>query len=386
VPDYIKTVQCYPIDAPAGEPIITLGSGQQLLFSFDDLSKDVSNYSYRIIHCTPDMKPSNLSHVKYISGFNSLQMDDYAFSFNTHTEYTHYQLFIPNENMQLKLSGNYMLEIFKDEEPDSVIIAQPFSVVENKVNISAQFKTPTDPQLIETSRELSFVVSYDNLFIQNPMKEVVVYVTQNQDPNTRREFSPTFSRPHQLIYGNGVNNIFDGLAPFRNFKDYSLVYFTQYVRNIIQDGEGNYHVVLQPGRPYKSYVPLPNLSGGYEIKAENIKNSATEAEYMTVHFAVHSQELPDAEVYVYGKFSGWQLLPSLKMTYDPVNLAYVGDFMLKQGDYDYMFAVHDRDKQIDLTTLQGNFYQNRNTYNIRCYLYDSRMGYYRFVGYSSVIG
>ncbi len=35
----IKTVQCYPVGKPFAEPVIELGSGQQLIFSFDDLSQ-----------------------------------------------------------------------------------------------------------------------------------------------------------------------------------------------------------------------------------------------------------------------------------------------------------------------------------------------------------
>lgn len=387
-PDYIKTVLCYPVDDYYAEPIIELGGRTQICFEFDDLSPEVNNYSYRIIHCDPDGNASNISSFHYVEGFNSQQITDYEFSFDTQIPYTHYTLLLPNEDMKIKLSGNYRIEVFKDENPDSIIISQPFAMIENKVSISSRLKNPSNTQYLNTSQEFGFTVHYDNVVINNPMRDVKCYVVQNQDPNSRRDFSPTFVRPNQLVYGDGINNIFNGLAPFRNFQSYSFVYFTQYVRQILKDPEGRYNIVLQPGKVYPSYVPQPGQNGGFVVKAENVAKPKLEADYAMVHFAVYApQKIADADVYIYGKFSGWQFHPDLKMEYDTINRAYVGQTMLKQGDYDYMYAVLPVGEETpDLVSLQGNFYQHRNIYTIRCYLFDYQLGYYRLVGYKSVVG
>lgn len=385
-PSYIKTVQCFPVGAPFAEPVIVLGSNQQLFFAFDDLSPDINDYSYQIVHCDPDWNPSNLSSFRYMNGFVSNPINDYNTSFNTQVAYTHFTLTFPNADASVKLSGNYLLQVYNEDNPDSILISQRFSVVENQVFIQAAVTTSTLPQYLNTSQQLDFTVNYNNLPVYNPVRDLKVYVTQNQDPHSRRDFTPAFVRQNQLVYGNGLNNVFNGLAPFRNFECASLVYYTQYVRDILKGPGGLWNVILQPASVYSGYVPLPDRAGNFIVEAENVNNPALEADYVIVHFAVYyPQEMPQADVYIYGKFSEWQLLPEQKMTYDAKNKAYIGEAELKQGYYDYMYAVVPRGaEKPDLVSLQGNFYQTHNEYNIRCYMYDYNLGAYRFVGYKTV--
>ena len=382
----IKTVQCYPAGRPFAEPIIELGSGQQLFFAFDDLSSEQNSYTYKIVHCDPDWKPSGLSPFNYLSGFFSNPLENYEYSYNTQVEYTHFSLLIPNSETGIKISGNYLLQIFNDDNPDSVVIAQRFSVLENKVAISAAVVNATNPALLNTSQQLNFSVTYGSLSIYNPVKDVRVYVTRNQDPNSRRDFTPAFVRQNQLVYGDGTNNVFDGLSPYRNFQCSSFVFYTQYVKDVLKGPDGIYHFILQPGSVPQRYVALPDRDGNYLIEAENVQNPNLEADYVVAHFAIlYPRPIPDAEVYVYGKFAGWQLLPALKMTYDDKNKAYVGQAEVKQGYYDYMYAVvPGADGKVDLAILQNSFYQTPNQYQIRFYVYDYNLMCFRFVGYQEV--
>lgn len=379
----IKTVQCYPAGKPFEEPVIILGSGQQLLFSFDDLGSESNTYTYKITHCDINWNSSNLSPFTYLNGFFSNPLENYSYSFNTQVSYMHYTLTLPNSNVSMKLSGNYLLEVFNDNNNDSAVISQRLSVLAPKTTIQAVVTSPSNPQYLTTSQQLNFTVNYGSLPVYNPMRDMKVYVTQNQDPNSRRDFSPTFVRDNSLVYGDGINNIFNGLAPFRNFQCSSLVYYTQYVKDVLRSPSGQYNFVLQPSSVYKSYVPQPNLNGNYVIQAENVNDPVLEADYIVAHFAVYYPDsIPDSDVYVYGKFSDWQLLPFQKMTYDERNKAYVGEAELKQGNYDYMYAVVPAGTTVpDLTRLQGNFYQTRDDYYIRCYLYNYNLNYYEFVGY-----
>lgn len=382
----IKTVQCYPVGKPFAEPVIELGSGQQLILSFDDLSQEQNSYTYKIVHCDPDWNPSGLSPFNYLSGFFSNPLEDYEYSYNTQVEYTHFSLLIPNDEIGIKISGNYILQVFNDNYPDSVVIAQRFSVLENQVAISAAIVNATNPSLLYTSQQLNFSVTYGNLPVYNPVKDVRVYVTQNQDPNSRRDFEPAFVRQNQLVYGDGTNNVFDGLSPFRNFQCSSFVYYTQYVKDVLKGPDGLYNFILQPGVVPQRYVPLSDKDGNYYIEAENVQNRSLEADYVVAHFAIlYPQPIPGAEVFIYGKFADWQFSPVLKMTYDSKNKAYVGEAELKQGYYDYMYAVvPEANKKIDLVTLQNNFYQTPNQYQIRFYFYDSNLMCFRFVGYQEV--
>lgn len=382
----IKTVQCYPLGRPFDEPVIELGTGQQLFFCFDDLGSENNSYTYKILHCDPDWNNSNLNPFNYLSGFFSNPLDNYEYSFNTIVPYTHYTLTFPNEQTGIKISGNYLLQVFNDANPDSAVISQRFAVVESRVNITAAVVNSSDLQSLYTSQQLNFSVNYNNLSIYNPIRDVRVYVTQNQDPNTRRDFKPTFVRPAQLVYGDGQNNIFNGLSPFRNFQCSSTVYYTQYVKDVLKGPDGRYNFILQPGTVPQRYVPLPDRDGNYCIEAENVQNSSLEADYIIAHFAIlYDEPIPGADVYVYGKFSEWQLTPAHKMSYDLKNKAYVGQAELKQGYYDYMYAVVPAaNLGPDLVTLQNNFYQTPNEYNIRFYVYDYNQMCFRLYGYKKI--
>lgn len=382
----IRTVQCHPVGDPEAEPVIELSGNQQLVFSFDDLSPEVNSYSYRIIHCDPDWNSSNLSPFAYLDGFLVNPMDRYAYSFNTSVPYTRFTLLLPNEETRMKISGNYLLQVYNDAFPDRAVLSQRFSVLERQVSVTAEVVNAADPRFLYTSQQLNFTVNYARLPIYHPQRDTRVYVTENQDPNSRRNFTPVFVRQDRLVYGNGLDNRFDGLSPFRCFQCSSLVYYTEYVKEIVKGPDGRHHVILQPGTVPQRYLPSSDRNGNFFVEAENVQHADLEADYIAAHFAVRCPEpVPDADVYVYGKFSGWQLLPEWKMAYDARNKAYVGEGMLKQGYYDYMYAVvpHGTESP-DLVRLQNNFYQTPNDYQIRFYLYDYHLMCFRLVGYQTV--
>ena len=63
----------------------------------------------------------------------------------------------------------------------------------------------------------------------------------------------------------------------------------------------------------------------------------------------------------------------------------LGQAELKQGYYDYMFAVvPSKEKKPDLVTMQNNFYQTPDEYNIRFYMYDYNVMCFRLLGYQTV--
>ena len=94
--------------------VITLGSDDELLFSFDELSHTYKRFTYHITHCNSDWNPSDLHAIDYIDGFNDRPIDDWENSVNTTQLYTHYEFSLPNDDVRLKVSGNYKVEIFYD--------------------------------------------------------------------------------------------------------------------------------------------------------------------------------------------------------------------------------------------------------------------------------
>ena len=77
-----------------------------LEISFDEMSHDVHQYSYRVLHCQRDWTESDISSYEYVDGFTTADIVDYEHSMNTQQAYTHYTFTFPNEDLQLKASGN----------------------------------------------------------------------------------------------------------------------------------------------------------------------------------------------------------------------------------------------------------------------------------------
>ena len=98
---HIQTVQVIANDNYLAPPIITLGRGENIEISFDELSHEYHRYQYVISHCNIDWTPSDLSELDYLDGFNNNPIDDYETSINTTMPYTHYKFRLPNNQVRM---------------------------------------------------------------------------------------------------------------------------------------------------------------------------------------------------------------------------------------------------------------------------------------------
>lgn len=46
--------------------------------------------------------------------------------------YVHYRITLPNADVQFKVSGNYVLVVYPENEPENILLQVCFSVYENK--------------------------------------------------------------------------------------------------------------------------------------------------------------------------------------------------------------------------------------------------------------
>ena len=124
-------------------PVVQLGGDDVISFSFDEMSHRYHRYTYRIVHCNSDWTPSDLLEIDYLEGFNDVVIDNCESSVNTTQLYTHYEFAIPNEEVTLKVSGNYRVEVYDDElDSEEPVLLFEFSVgspnvIPNKVDTEA---------------------------------------------------------------------------------------------------------------------------------------------------------------------------------------------------------------------------------------------------------
>jgi hypothetical protein len=130
-PEHIKSIQFYGTENTENFPLVSLGEKINLLF--DDLRGTEEDYYYKIKHFNHDWTPSALFQNEYLEGYDNLRIDDYNTSFNTLQTYTHYRLQLPNEAVQFKVSGNYLLEIY--DTYDTLVFSRRFCLFEEQASI-----------------------------------------------------------------------------------------------------------------------------------------------------------------------------------------------------------------------------------------------------------
>ena len=140
----IKSLQVRVSDNPDLPPVIKRNSDETITIKFDLMDDDKEWISYRIKHLTSDWRESTISDIDYLQGFNNNQVEDIAPSFNTYINYYNYALTIPNDEVRLKASGNYVVEFYKNSEPDNIIATACFSVYEDLIRVNPEVSSNTE--------------------------------------------------------------------------------------------------------------------------------------------------------------------------------------------------------------------------------------------------
>lgn len=384
----IRTVQLYPSGKPRDFPILKLGSGGQLHFSFDDLYEEYVDYSYTIIHCNADWQPSSLLKTQYLSGFDNDYIRDYNYSVNALIPYTHYQLQIPNPEVSFTKSGNYILMVYRDGDRDKPVITRRFYVYEERVQIGATVKRPSAVKLIDSHQEIDFTINHSSYTIQNPERELQVILMQNQRPdNAIRDLKPRFVQNSKLVYNYDEENSFPGTNEFRFFDIKNLQTLSQNVRNIERDSLFKVYLRKEVPRNDEQYSTWPDINGQYVIRRLDAAQSATTADYARVDFYLDYPSGPlDRKVYVFGALTDWKLRPEFEMKYNDARQAYQLQCYLKQGYYNYFFALAQPRPEdgADVETFEGSHWETENSYQILVYNREVGSRYDKLIGFSSL--
>ena len=378
----IKTLLCHKKEDELSLPILNLNTDNQLLISFDDLDADIKDYYYTIIHCNSDWSKSDLMQNEYIGGFTDKPITDYEFSFNTIQKYTHYTFNFPDDELKPMLSGNYVFKIF--EEGGETIAYKRFMILETKLSIESQVRRATLAEDRNTKHEIDFIIKHPNLFVADPFSDIKVIIKQNnKEDNSITDLSPIYVKNNELIYDYENDNTFLGNNEFRHFDIKSLRFQSDRIREITYDSTYN-HVYLfnDLKRSFDSYSIEPDINGMFLIKSQEGWKTSTEADYAFVHFNLPTDSISYGDMYIIGGFSDWQLKDEFRLRYNTKKRKYEGKIYLKQGYYNYHYALRDAiTNEIDVAFIEGAHYQTRNDYYVYVYYRSASDRYDRFVGF-----
>lgn len=367
-------------------PVLMMNGDDRLVVNFDYLDYDVHYLRYSVTHCNADWQPSQLVESEYVSGFNYADINDYAQSEATYVHYYNYQFMLPNDDMDFLVSGNYLLSVYEQDDPDNILFQTRFSVCEGKVGVYPQVTSRTDVEYNNRYQQVSFDVRFKSGQIKDPYSEFTCIVTQN----SRQDNAVVVKRPltvgvDHVTYDHNRDLIFPAGNEFRRFETVNAHNINMGVQSI-RYFDPIYHATLLVDEPRNEiqYLYDKTQFGRFTIRnAETRGKSAVEADYMITHFTLDvGGKLNGGNVWLCGEFTEGYPASMAMMKYDASSGCYTNDFLLKQGAYNYMYLwVPDGTTVGQTGKIEGDHYETVNEYLVM--VYDRPMGerYDRLVGY-----
>lgn len=372
--EYIKTILLYAynpndnFNERYNNPAVINknNANSNLILEFDDLRVKYASFSAKIIHCDYDWKKSNLTEMEYLEGFNEFYINNYNVSQNTKTPYYHYSYKLP----KTKISGNFILQVFENQGDNSPIFEKKFRVFEQSVGIDGGIIPAQDPQYWRTHQQLNIKIELGNYNLSFPQKELKIIIRQNQREDKLTEIkntnlTNTGRNTYTLKYFDS-ENLFKAGNEFR-FVDLSSSFKKgQNIYAIKLGSPDEISLVPQQKRSNKGYLNAYDNDGGYIITNLEKGEIDLNSDYSDIKFALNVPylESPKKPVF-YGKLTGWEFT---EMDFNPNTQLYEKNILLKQGVYDFVFALKDLNtEKIDEDIYEGNFSDTGNTYEVFIY-------------------
>ncbi|MDQ3109623.1 MAG: DUF5103 domain-containing protein [Bacteroidota bacterium] len=368
----IRTAQLSADPSVLANAIVKMNSDDRLYLSFDDLDSDYKVYYYTIIHCSAKWEPSNLLVSEYLDGFAENQVSRYNFSRTTLQKYTHYSTEFPNDGLKMTKSGNYIVEVYLDNNPAKVVLTKRFLVYEEKADVSVIVRAPTIVADRNFKQEVDFTINFNSADISNPYQEIFPVIMQNgRWDNAITGLQPMFVKDQQAVYDFEEGNVFRGGSEFRWFDTRSLRYQSERIQHIEKDSNSIYNVWLLPDekRTYKRYLNSNDINGKYLIKTTDGGSDDVDADYAWVHFFLPwDPPTTEGNMYVFGAFCDWRAQPEYRLKYNYALHGYEASVYLKQGYYNYEYVLlRDNDKAADDMFVEGMHQETENEYTVLVY-------------------
>ena len=384
----VKTVVLCRGGVEGESPVLSLGSEDRLLLRFDVLDAEVGSYRYRIEHCDSRWQRDELDPYEYINGFEEEAIEGYNSSFTTLTDYVNYFQYIPGKHSQLLVSGNYVVTVFDQEEPDRILFTRRFYVTEGSRKADVAEVSPYDGGSVRERREVDVTVSENRDYrgdVPWPTLNPAwchVLVQQNGRTDNMRWLPFGGFEGSSLCYRHKPENVFACGNTFRWF-DISNIRTATYNVAQIADYGGEWYATLKPleDRSKANFIAEEVLCGGMKVNVWDRTNKQTEADYVWVYFMLPMRyPFMNGSVHVAGELTNWCLDEHSRMEYRPDLKAYTLRLHLKQGYYSYqLLFVPVGETEGATNVLEGDHFETPNRYTAFVYYRGANDRYDRLV-------
>lgn len=376
----VKTLTTIVNNDWQNRPVMELGSRDVLHIGFDELSHDSHRYICHLTRCEADWsETTDVFESDWLQGFNDFPLDDYQNSLNTTVNYTHYEFTIPNSQCMIRMSGNYRLSVFDEDNGNEKILDAEFYVVEPIVNIGLNLTTNTDIDVNKSHQQVSINLEYKDLNVIRPEDEIYTVVMQNWNEQTARlNPAPQYTYHQGLRWEHQRELIFDAGNEYHKFEVLDVSHPTMGIDRIGWDGK-RYQAFPFTTTVRRNYLTDESANGAFYIRNSNRSEIAYTCDYVWVNYTLEAPY--SGEIFLQGQWTNNADATAYQMQYDANSQCYIAQVMQKQGYYSYQYV----DKDGRTAPTEGNFFQTRNKYQVLVYYKGLGDRTWRLVGYRGLV-
>jgi len=388
----IRTVRVVQENSGFNFPVITLNeTNQALRLEFDQLTSERDYYQFTLIHCDARWNRSNLVKTQFLDGTGFDNIENHFFSNSTLTQYVHYTANFPTEQTTPKISGNYLLVVYRNFNESDIVLSRRIMVLNPQGNVDVTVSQSSQVEFRSENQQVNFTfTTLKNYFIPYPYQDLTAVILRNGEwLGSNDVLKPQFIQNQSFAYKQMLGSQFQGMNEYRYFDVRSLRVSQAWVKKKMNIGNQKHvWLVTDQSRGYDRYMNWNDYNGRvfYDnkdiIKDSLLKSSGVfnESDYCFVHFSLTSDPI-EKDIYIYGELSDWRIQESHKMFYNADAKIYEAVIPLKQGYYNYVYGVKDDNGNLDFKQLEGSHSVAENNYMVLMYHRNQTMAYDELIGY-----
>lgn len=371
----ISSIKLYKVGNQEAYPVLPLNQQAGIELHFDDMQQSSRNYYYTYVLCNADWTPVNLSSMDYIRGFSQVRINQYRFSTGTQSRYVHYQATLPASNCVPSRSGNYMLKVFENSDTSKLAFSKKILVVDNKATIATAMQQPFAQDKYLTHQKVKVNVTFKNIDILNPARELKIVVMQNNRwDNARLISNPTFISGKVYEYSDENNMVFEAGKEWRWLDLRSFRLQSDRVASVNYN-KTPYEVFVRPDtiRSPARYFYYSDIDGRYAIANHEPVNPWWQSDIARVHFTFlprTPEMFTNQDIYLFGEMTQYQLNNSTRLQWNESMGVYETTYMLKNGYYNYCYVTvpkNNPNAEPSIRLTEGSMWETENDYRVLVY-------------------
>jgi len=335
------TIQLYRGNQESSLPIHVFRSSDHLTLEFDLMRRDGRPLRVEFTHANRRWEDDFLNPTQYMVMQAGDNIVDYRESTAPFSEYVHYRYEFPNEYVQFKLSGNYVLTVLDPIADQPVLFERPFVVSEEAAEVAFELRGVPIPGSAGVWNQPYLLLDPRPYPDRDIFDWGACFVK-----NIRFDLGRCGRRP-SLFESPLISFELEPQSSFEPEPDLHLLDISELRNSISIEGvifeSEPLEVILVPDLADLG-SPEPGFQNGQSIVTGTVLDLITpdiEAEYVNTRFSYipYKEKRASGDVLITGSFNGWILDEKNSLTWNPDEKRYEGTILIKQGRHGYQYLI-----------------------------------------------